>query len=264
MEGKSEQTYHAYYQWVPFVLFLQGILFYLPHHVWKTLEDRKLDKITNGLRGRTLSLDERKDQCEVLVKYIRETFHMHNFYAFKYFICDLLNFVNVIGQMYLINTFLGGVFMAYGTEVLYWSDTDPEERNDPMVRVFPRVTKCTFHKYGPSGTIERHDTMCILALNIINEKIFVFLWFWLALLAVATLVHVAVAAAALAIPAFRTQLLGVAEEDPVVKKANFGDWFLLYLLRKNMDSVLFKDFMFRLAHRMAVKENQIIDDDFAE
>ena len=40
------------------------------------------------------------------------------------------------------------------------------------------MTKCTFHKYGPSGTITRHDGLCVLALNIINEKIYVFLWFW--------------------------------------------------------------------------------------
>ena len=45
----------------------------------------------------------------MLVKYIKETLHSHNFYAFKYFLCDILNFVNVIGQMYLINTFLGSV-----------------------------------------------------------------------------------------------------------------------------------------------------------
>ena len=47
----DEKIYHAYYQWVPFVLLLQGMLFYFPHWLWKTLEDRKLDKITNGLRG---------------------------------------------------------------------------------------------------------------------------------------------------------------------------------------------------------------------
>ncbi len=114
------------------------MLFYFPHYLWKTLEDRKLDKITNGLRGRTLSLDERKDQCETLVKYVRETFHLWNFYAFKYFICDILNFINVIAQMYTINAFLGGVFLAYGTDVLYWSEDDPEGRNDPMMEVFPR------------------------------------------------------------------------------------------------------------------------------
>ena len=55
---------------------------------------------------------------------------------------------------------------------------NPEDRADPMNVVFPKMTKCTFHKYGPSGTITRHDGLCILALNIINEKIYVFLWFW--------------------------------------------------------------------------------------
>ena len=55
---------------------------------------------------------------------------------------------------------------------------NPEDRADPMNVVFPKVTKCTFHKYGPSGTITKHDGLCILALNIINEKIYVFLWFW--------------------------------------------------------------------------------------
>ena len=66
-----------------------------------------------------------------------------------------------------------------------------------MARVFPKMTKCTFHKwgqivmkakssvqlyilydlrYGPSGTIVNHDGLCILPINIINEKIYVFLW----------------------------------------------------------------------------------------
>ncbi len=83
-------------------------------------------------------MDERKEQCEILVKYVRDTFHLHNFYAFKYFVCDILNFANVIGQMYLLNTFLGGVFLAYGTDVLYWSEADVDSRTDPMIRVFPR------------------------------------------------------------------------------------------------------------------------------
>ena len=52
--------------------------------------------------------------------------------------------------------------------------------------MFHRVTKCTFHKYGPSGQIQRHDAQCILPINIINEKIFVFLWWWFILLAIMT------------------------------------------------------------------------------
>ena len=32
---KDDVQYKAYYRWVPFVLFLQGILFYLPHILFK-------------------------------------------------------------------------------------------------------------------------------------------------------------------------------------------------------------------------------------
>ena len=31
-----------------------------------------------------------------------------------------------------------------------------------------RMTKCTFHKFGTSGNIEKHDALCILPLNIGN------------------------------------------------------------------------------------------------
>ena len=78
---------------------------------------------------------------------------MNNTYAIVYFVCDILNFINTVGQMYFINLFLGGVFLTYGTDVLYWADTDPESRTDPLVEVFPRLAKCTFYKYGSSGTI---------------------------------------------------------------------------------------------------------------
>ena len=50
-----------------------------------------------------------------------------------------------------------------------------------MAVVFPKVTKCTFHKYGPSGSIQTHDGLCVLPLNIINEKIYVFMWLWFVL-----------------------------------------------------------------------------------
>ena len=58
------------------------------------------------------------------------------------------------------------------------TQSDPDMRDDPLNRVFPKVTKCSFQKYGPSGTMEKFDGLCILPLNIINEKIYVLLWFW--------------------------------------------------------------------------------------
>merc|ERR1719270_1817756 len=83
-----------------------------------------------------------------------------------------------------MDVFLGGQFTRYGTEILAISDQPLEERTDPLNKVFPKVTKCTFHKYGPSGTVENKDGLCVLANNIINEKIYIFLWFWFITIAV--------------------------------------------------------------------------------
>ena len=70
-----------------------------------------------------------------------------------------------------MDVFLGGEFSQYGTRVLGFTQEDQDERIDPMIYVFPRTTKCTFHKFGSSGTVEKVDNYCVLAQNIFNEKV---------------------------------------------------------------------------------------------
>ena len=85
-----------------------------------------------------------------------------------------------------MDRFFDGTFITYGIEVISFAERDQEDRIDPMVYIFPRMTKCMFHKFGRSGEVEKHDAMCILPLNIVNEKIYIFLWFWMLLLLVLT------------------------------------------------------------------------------
>ena len=88
-----------------------------------------------------------------------------------------------------MDRFFNGAFLTFGLEVIAFAERDQEDRLDPMIYIFPRMTKCTFHKFGTSGEVEKHDALCILPLNIVNEKIYIFLWFWLLLLgALSTLV----------------------------------------------------------------------------
>ena len=127
---------------------------------------------------------------------------------------------------------------------------DLEERVDPLAVVFPKVAKCSFHKFGASGTVERHDGLCVLPLNIINEKIYIFLWFWFILLASITGMFLLYRLGVLFGAGIRTAMIqarsGRVSRDKISDILNepglnyfqqLGDFFLLYLIAKNMDEV---------------------------
>lgn len=187
-QGQDEdRKYYKYYQWVVFFLTLQSLLFYLPRWLWKKSENGKIKMLIKNLQEPLLSNQEKKNQMKDIVHYILSTRGHHSTYAFKFFAMEALNFINTLGQMYFIDLFLDHQFIKYGWNVLSNSQMEPEDRIDPMV--FPKVTKCTFHLYGFSGTIEKLDGLCVLPLNIINEKIFIFIWFWLIFVAFITGIH---------------------------------------------------------------------------
>ena len=110
-------------------------------------------------------------------------------------------------NIFMTDKFLGGAFLSYGTDVINFSNMNQENRTDPMVAVFPRVTKCTFHKFGASGTIQKHDALCVLALNILNEKVGVFLWFGFIFLAVFAGLAMVYSAAVVLLPSTREMIL---------------------------------------------------------
>ena len=52
-----------------------------------------------------------------------------------------------------------------------------------------------------------HDGLCILALNIINEKIFVFLWFWFVFIAIVSILNIVYRLVVIAIPSIRVSII---------------------------------------------------------
>lgn len=52
-----------------------------------------------------------------------------------------------------MNKFFDGEFMTFGLDVIAHMEADQEDRMDPMIYIFPRMTKCTFYKYGVSGEV---------------------------------------------------------------------------------------------------------------
>ena len=92
-----------------------------------------------GLNVPIVDADTKDDRKKILVSYFTDNRNNHDFYAFRFFFCELLNFVNVVGQIYFMDFFLGGEFTTYGSDVIAMSEMESDERNDPMARVFPKV-----------------------------------------------------------------------------------------------------------------------------
>ncbi|XP_038211702.1 innexin inx2-like [Zerene cesonia] len=264
----NEQLKHTYYQWVCFVLLGQAMMFYTPRYLWKIWEGGRLKVLASDLASPMVTKDWSEYRRGELISYLSYTnIYTHNMYALRYTFCEILNLANVVGQIFLLDLFLGGAFRNYGTAVAAFSHAYQVPSNfmdfasvNPMDEFFPKLTKCFYRMYGPSGTIEVKDRLCVLPLNIVNEKIFVILWFWLIFLALLSTIAVLFRILVLSLPPLRTYLImGQVRYvkrrvvTKIVKRFSFGDWFILYLLGKNMNPIIYKDLIIELSKELESK-----------
>ena len=63
-----------------------------------------------------------------------------------------MNLVNVICQILVIDHFIGGRFLDYGLQIWRYNQ-HIDIGLDPMVEIFPKMTKCQFNRHGPGGDI---------------------------------------------------------------------------------------------------------------
>ncbi|KAK5649774.1 hypothetical protein RI129_000803 [Pyrocoelia pectoralis] len=193
---------HAYYQWVPFVLFAQALMFYFTHHLWKKLEGGRLRTLVEGLEFSAIAFGSKEmtvGSIKILAKkgyklrdiskaFLRRLY-ISRTWALNLIVCEFLNCIHVVLQIFMTNSFLSEQFLNLGLGIIR---NGLDSNVDVLDMVFAKVTKCTFHKYGPSGSIQSHDAIKgpqKLLMNgfrdipcIINDKIYVMLWFWFGIL----------------------------------------------------------------------------------
>lgn len=99
--------------------------------------------------------------------------------------------------------------------------------------------------------------LCVLPLNIVNEKIFVFLWFWFIALTILSAISLVYRVAVCFWPKVRLYLLRArsrlsSHEDveQIADKCQIGDWFILYQLGKNIDPLIYKEVITDLAQKL--------------
>merc|ERR1719438_382509 len=90
------------------------------------------------------------------------------------------------------------------------------------------------------------DALCVLGLNIINEKIYITLWFWFIILAILTALYTVYVVAIVSLPGLRRNLIiRKARKNAkdhayhLIEKANIGDWFIIFLISRNMDTTTY-------------------------
>lgn len=257
-DAKEGRVYHAYYQWVCFVLFFQALGFYVPRFLWKMTEGGLTRNLVLGLNNPILNQEDKSGSLNLLSDYFYTNMHLHNTRFLIYTMTEVLNLLNVIIQMIAMDRFLGGQFSSYGIDVLRFTEWEDSVRYDPMIKVFPRLTKCLFFMFGHSGSIEKHDAMCILPINILNEKIYIFLWFWFYSLALLSALALIYRAMTIFFPSIRATVLHyhcrlarTKDIRKVLQNGSVGDWFLLDLLAKNMEPANFRDLMASLKDRFS-------------
>jgi len=140
--GGGDTKYHKHYQWVCFVLFLQAMFFYVPHYLWKNFEAGKMKMLVLNLNQPIVPTETKNERKKLLVDYLVANLNNHNSYAIRFFLCEVLNFINVIVQIYFADHFLDGDFATFGKDVIdaiYHTQSGQEMRNKEVLN--PRNPK---------------------------------------------------------------------------------------------------------------------------
>ncbi|KAF7494443.1 Innexin inx2 [Sarcoptes scabiei] len=262
---RDEIIEHSYYQWVGIVLFLQALTFYVVHLIWKIWEKNRMANIINDLNKAIIKETAKKTSRYNLVHYLYRSMGRNRIYAFRYTFCEILNLFNIIAQMVIrliLIDFYAFVLIASLIHFSYSSidNNDSSQRTDPMSKIFPKMTKCTFRRFGPSGDVVKTDHLCLLPLNILNEKMFVVFWFWLYIVLLFSIGSLIYRVVVMLFPYARyfllTKLHRLAEPKDVrtvLDNCSYGDWFLINLMSYNLDPMHFRDVIRDLASQFKPK-----------
>ena len=128
-----------------------------------------METLAVKLKNPELTENEKRNSIDFLVTYLRTRKNVKEKYATTFFLCELLNFSNVIVHFFT-NFFLGGEFLSHGTVFFKGKGQS----------VFPEWAHCKF----PISSNTSVDLRCYLSLNENIIWFFGILWVWFVILAI--------------------------------------------------------------------------------
>ncbi|KAI1307032.1 Innexin inx3 [Halotydeus destructor] len=161
-------VYHTYYQWTPLFLYFSALVLYCPRGYWKSLE-----KNIVKLALEDLSSEKPKNlSYEIFWNRLRGSKGR----AFGLIRAKLLHLVALLITAAIAESIVSFTFFTYGWSHLWYHMGYAANELDPMIKYFPRMAKCRVLHFGPSGDVVRNDTMCVLPLNNMFDKIYLYCW----------------------------------------------------------------------------------------
>ena len=79
----------------------QALLFYVPRWLWKNWEAGKITALKMDLDLGVISEAERRQKKKMLIDYLHGNLKNHNFWAYRYFFCEVLSLLNLFGEILL-------------------------------------------------------------------------------------------------------------------------------------------------------------------
>ena len=244
---ENNKLYNNYYQWVVIALFIQAMFMYLPRFLWINYESQIVDNLLLDNKIDRLDSAKQEQIRDYIIDLLTKKPRICDSYRYYYHVfIELLNLLNTFAQFVFMNYFLNMNFRDYGWKVWNFNDWSYEYYFDPMTKLFPKMTKCHFFDYGPSGQITKNDYLCILPLNVVNEKIYLVLWFWYQFLIVCSILNL--------INRFllsfsnelrckiimkRMQIVNKRALTSIVFHISIGEWYILDVLSRNLDLKMF-------------------------
>jgi len=237
----QEHVFHSYYQWVPLVLVLQAALCYLPWYFWKKTEGGMIGKLLAGLSSDPLTEAPVDDQVATLGDFLLTHRGWFNTTALKLLLCQAASFFSSLGQLYVMDLFLGRRFLHFGANIFNYT-----RLRAALVEVFPRVVMCSMDLFGLSNSLSKVSGMCTLPVNIVNEKIYLILWFAFLAHTIVSLLQLIRQASLLMVslrpcltPGLTSSLTSPRQVRQLLVRGSYGDTVLLQLIAANCDSAQF-------------------------
>lgn len=248
--------WHHMYPWTMVALFIMAVINYFPHYLWKIIDGGRLHNLVQGMDKDFLDEDEARVKIRRTVKKISDFDDSVTFYTLSFVACEVINVVLCAAQMYFIHWLFNSELWEQQIEVI--KAVFGTERSLPLLHeAFPKVIKCNFERYGPSGTVEILDAMCFFHQNRFNEVAFTLLWIWFFAIGIVSACHLAFHKIGFLRMNERINILHrycpTAEKDDVIKIVNcmtITQVVLLVELCKALQSLYTDDLLKELAKEL--------------